>query len=74
MSYVDDLKASACDGKKRFLSRKQAKTFYKKLNVKNKESLNAYRCDFCGLYHLGHLQPGNLLRTASYNAYYSPDS
>lgn len=74
MSHDDKLRESACVGKKRFLSRKQAKAFYKKLNVKAKDPMNAYQCDFCGLYHLGHLSPGNLLRTASYNAYYSPDS
>lgn len=74
MSQEEGIRISACVGKKRFLSRTEAKKFYKKLNVKNKEPLNAYQCDFCGLYHLGHLRPGNLLRTASYNAFYSADS
>lgn len=53
-----DAKDIACTTKKRYPSRKKAKTAQKVLVRQGRRGLVVYRCWHCELYHLGHL-PGN---------------
>lgn len=47
-----------CEGKKRFLTRRQAKRRANAIRREGGPAFRVYRCPFCLLHHLGH-RPGH---------------
>jgi len=43
-----------CKGKRRFTSRAKARYVAKRMTKRKKTPFNAYRCEVCGYYHVGH--------------------
>lgn len=49
-------RANGCDGKTKHTSKKAARTALNKLtsNATHRATLQVYKCDACGSYHVGH--------------------
>lgn len=59
--YVPGGETCAATGKKRWLSRRDARTVAKRVNPG--EHMSAFRCASCGDWHLGHI-PTDIVRGA----------
>jgi len=53
MSSKRAMRRKSCDGKIRYLSREKARSKVFKMSFDGR-SLDVYRCDFCGGWHIGH--------------------
>lgn len=52
--------AYTCPGKVRYLERRHAKQFARKMRKLGGDLLGPYQCTNCGLWHLGHKPKGGL--------------
>lgn len=47
--HIGGIKIAACDGKQQYQTRQLAR----RIAAKSKVMIEAYKCDFCGHYHVG---------------------
>lgn len=55
--YEDRRKAKMHDGKVKYWHKKEAKAAVKRLQWQH-EPMDAYRCEYCDAWHIGHKQEG----------------
>lgn len=48
------LKSRSCTSKRRYIEKRLAKRAARIMHKKSGETLRAYKCDFCDVYHVGH--------------------
>lgn len=61
---------SCSSGKRAWQGRADAKSYAKMLGRQGKPGMNAYRCDDCGLFHIGHLPTAVRAGVVGRNDYY----
>jgi len=62
MTYDDYLREHGCTNKTRFITRAEAHRVKKLAAKSGSGHQHVYRCEFCGLWHLGHTNGSTGLR------------